>query len=119
MMKARSYDTPQDLGRIHSTDNRPKWFTQMIDVAIDRYAHPPRPHDSEQLARVYMADMFKRRKCDVILCDPLGKVVEHLKFDEKAEQIEHEAAQAERFSEIGTPAIIGSAARPVDEEAAA
>ncbi len=58
-----------------------KWQTIMTDSYIDHFTHPPREHPTERAARAYMADLFRRRRCDVQLISNEGAVVEHLRYE--------------------------------------
>jgi|SRR5579871_1676058 len=76
-------------------------------------------HPSEQAARYYAQDIFRRRKCDVQVLAPMNKggaVLLDLRFDPVEEQAEREARAAE--SHEGSPAVVTAGAGEEDERAA-
>ena len=83
----------------------PKWHTRLTDL-IDNppKTYDPRPHDSEQQARRYMAEVFARRKCNVVLLNPMGQQVDSLNYEP-----EPPMPSEERF---GAPAIVTGRQNP-------
>ena len=115
--------TPQELHQKQTRDeNSSRWATVVSDWSPLRESfeapYAPQHHPSEQAARNYAADIFKRRKCNVQVLSPQSKggaIVLDLRFDpaeEKALKDERHAAQYD-----APPAVVMSL-KDAEEEAA-
>lgn len=102
-----------------TSNHTPQWHTQVTDV-IDNRTYEPRPHPSEQAARNYMKDIFKRRKCHVRLLNPAGQQMDSLSYSREEELREVEEAFGKDWHDKWKPHSVGPfihTGAPAPEEA--
>jgi len=92
-------------------ENSARWATVVSDWSQTKISfdapYPPRFHPSEHAARTYAADIFRRRKCNVLVLTPQSKggaIVEDLRYDAAAEIALRELRWAEAHE--GPPAVV-------------
>jgi hypothetical protein len=115
--------SPQELHQRQQRDeNSARWATVVSDWSPTKQTHdgpyPPQHHPSEQAARNYAADIFRRRKCSVQVLSPQtkgGAIALDLRFDPAEEKALKDQRHAEQFDR--PPAVILSA-QDAEEEAA-